>query len=77
MNGIPTELSKMLPKTGERDVRNLRRGNLSVWKAPAIGRSGVREYKMQGRSGKMAYFPMFVDLAGKHVLVVGGGVIAC
>lgn len=24
----------------------------------------------------MAYFPMFVDLAGKHVLVVGGGVIA-
>ena len=39
-------------------------------------KSGVREYKMQGRSGKMAYFPMFVDLAGKDVLVVGGGVIA-
>ena len=47
-----------------------------MWKAPAIGRSGVREYKMQGRSGKMAYFPMFVQLKKKKCLVIGGGKIA-
>ena len=32
--------------------------------------------KRENRRSEMSYFPMFIDIEGKHILVVGAGKIA-
>src|SRR5262245_30330274 len=49
-----------------------RRGSLAS--SASVASTGSRAERAQGRA--MRYFPLFADLQGRRVLVVGGGAVA-